>query len=324
MRLLVLTPEWPDTENPTAGVFVFEQVEALRRRGIIVDVLSFRGFGRPVRYVRVLAQLNERMTGGSYDLLHAHFGQAGFVAVHQTLAPTVVTFHGSDVFGLPGSGLRKRTRSCVLTTMSQIAASRCNAAIAVSAAVKNRIHRPDVFVVPMGIDLEAFSPGSKQEARRILAWDQDSEVILFVGNPTNPIKRYELARSVVELVKATHPSAELKVCWGVPRQKVPHYYRGSDLLIVTSDHEGGPIVMYEALATNTPIVTVDVGSASGRLAGLDGAVVVQGHSEENLADAVVECLGRSAPFEGRESVDDLHHDRVAAQLERIYLRISGD
>jgi colanic acid/amylovoran biosynthesis glycosyltransferase len=96
---------------PTSQVFVYEQLRQYQRSR--VDVFSWRRFnpqrfpfprvhmaeatyvirGRSRRFSRVFAREH-------YDLVHAHFGQAGAYARHfarESGIPLLVTFHGYDV-----------------------------------------------------------------------------------------------------------------------------------------------------------------------------------------------------------------------------------
>ena len=115
MRVLAVTNMYPTDDEPGFGAFVFEQVDALRRLGIEVDVLSFDGRRDRTAYLRAVARLREQARGG-YDVVHAHYGLSGAVAMLQRRVPVVTTFHGSDIFrrasvGSPGSSRAGRCRS---------------------------------------------------------------------------------------------------------------------------------------------------------------------------------------------------------------------
>ncbi len=38
-----------------------------------------------------------KIKNGNYDLLHAHYGLSGMLAVMQRIRPVIITFHGTDV-----------------------------------------------------------------------------------------------------------------------------------------------------------------------------------------------------------------------------------
>lgn len=63
----------------------------------------------------------------------------------------------------------------------------------------------------------------------------------------------------IELMKAL-PGVEVRVTGGtVPHDKLPEFYRGLDYLVVTSDSEGGPYPVMEAMAMGIPVIAPDVG-----------------------------------------------------------------
>ena len=65
------------------------------------------------------------------------------------------------------------------------------------------------------------------------------------------------------------PSVRLEVLDGnVAPARVPALMNAADCLLVTSDAEGSPTVVQEALATNLPVVSVDVGDIAERLEGV--------------------------------------------------------
>ncbi len=63
-----------------------------------------------------------------------------------------------------------------------------------------------------------------------------------------------------------------------------------DVLLMTSDHEGLPMVAMEAIAVGTPVVAHAVGGLVPLLDGNVGGVLVAAHSPEGYANAVVELM----------------------------------
>lgn len=98
LRVLMITSEWASDLTHTSH-FVARQVRFLEAAGVDVDVFRFRGAGRPLRYLAAWARLQLRLQRRRYDLIHAQFGQSGLLALPKRL-PLVVTFRGSDVFGI--------------------------------------------------------------------------------------------------------------------------------------------------------------------------------------------------------------------------------
>src|SRR3954453_14010485 len=113
MRALVVTNLWPTPAAPQRGIFVRDQVEALRALGgadVDVDVHHVppggaRPYlrapaappGGPRPYLRAARDLRRRTRVTPPDLVHAHFGLTAWPSLAVRGAPRVVTLHGTDV-----------------------------------------------------------------------------------------------------------------------------------------------------------------------------------------------------------------------------------
>ena len=98
MRVLVLTNMFPSASKPAYGVFVRDQVEDLRALGVDVEVLAIAGDETRLNYARAVSELRRALARRPADLVHAHYGLAGAVALTQGRVPVVTTFHGSDTY----------------------------------------------------------------------------------------------------------------------------------------------------------------------------------------------------------------------------------
>src|SRR4051794_19936541 len=78
VRVLVVTNITPDEEAPWRGQFVRDQVEGLRRSGGDVELFSFPPGSR--RSLPATASIRRILRRESFDLVHAHFGLAGWCA----------------------------------------------------------------------------------------------------------------------------------------------------------------------------------------------------------------------------------------------------
>ena len=54
---------------------------------------------------------------------------------------------------------------------------------------------------------------------------------------------------------------DLRIATNLPRREMPGFYRGLDVLAVSSRSEGGPLPLMEALCCGVPVVTTHVGLA---------------------------------------------------------------
>ena len=62
---------------------------------------------------------------------------------------------------------------------------------------------------------------------------------------------------------------------GYKHNEVPILLNAIDVLLMTSHHEGSPMIIKEALACNTPIVSLDVGDVKERLMNIEGCYVIK-------------------------------------------------
>lgn len=61
---------------------------------------------------------------------------------------------------------------------------------------------------------------------------------------------------------------------------MPLWLNASDVVLLTSLHEGSPNVIKEALACNVPIVSVDVGDVSERINGVNGSYIAKANPQD--------------------------------------------
>ncbi len=108
---------------------------------------------------------------------------------------------------------------------------------------------------------------------------------------------------------------------GVDHDTVPDYMNAADALLLTSRSEGSPNSVKEALACNTPVVSVDVGDVSERLAGVSPSLVSDDDSD--LIDELVSILESDIEPNGREAAREVSVERTADQMIDVYERVSG-
>lgn len=317
IRVLMATSEWPTPQRPHDAPYLVRQVDFLRRAGVDVEVFSFRGARKPLNYLRAWRRLRARLEERPYDLLHAQFGQSALLAWPKRL-PLVVTFHGCDIQGVKRPDGRMSLGGRVLQRLCQLVARRADAVILVSERMRRFIPgQVPATVIPMGLDLDEIPIVPRDEARRRLALPQGARLVLFVGDPAEPVKRFSLAQRAVEVLDRRCP-ATLVVGWGRPHRDILLMMNACDVLLVTSLQEGSPCVVKEALACNQPIVSLDVGDVPIRLAGVEGCEVCADDSPETIAAALERVLRRGARTLGRDAVQDLDEPRLTARIVGVY------
>jgi glycosyltransferase involved in cell wall biosynthesis len=199
-----------------------------------------------------------------------------------------------------------------------MAAAHADAVIAVSAHMVSCLPssiRP--HIIPSGLDFGSLPCRPQPEARRLLGLSASERLVLFVGNPEEARKRYELARRAVAILNETLP-AKLIVAWLTPHQNIPVFMSACDVLVFTSFQEGSPNVVKEALACNLPVVSVPVADVPLRLRRISGCEVCGDDQPETIAAALGRVLRRGQRIQGREAVQHLDERLLTAKLIDIY------
>jgi hypothetical protein len=174
------------------------------------------------------------------------------------------------------------------------------------------------------VDAELFQPMPKEIARRQLGWDLRTPVVLFNAGHDARNKRLDLAEEAVELARRQFPEIHLEVTAGsVPPERMPLLLNAADCLLVTSDAEGSPSVVQEAIATNLPVVSVDVGDVAERVRGVSHTHVVD-REPQALATAVCEVLRVCQRSNGRSRVKEICSSHIADELTHLYREIAAD
>ena len=290
-----------------SGSFVRELVEDLRALGVSVDVLAFDGRKKKSRYAQAAFKLRRALRESRFDLVHAHYGLTGMVALAQRRVPTVVTFHGSDT-GNP----RVRWQAWV----SWVVARRATP-VFVSRDAAQRLGCPNAAVIPAGVDVDLFRPRPAQEARRSLGWPVSGRFVLLPGARANPDKGAELFDSVVHELRRRGTGLAAVSLEGFAREQVVDVMNAVDVMLMTSVFEGSPVAPKESLACMTPVVSVPVGDMPNLLAGLPGCAIAP-RDPVALADAVLAALESGGDRALRERAEAFSGARMAQQVVDVY------
>jgi glycosyltransferase involved in cell wall biosynthesis len=325
LRILVVTNLWPEGGG-FRGIFVREQVEALRAIGHHVDVEVVAQSRGRADYLTAAPRVRRRVRSGRYDVVHVHYGLAALAARFTGGVPRVLTLHGSDVWS-PWQSLCTRLGSGGVARR-----------IYVSRRVAGIAGDPTATVIPGGVDFGLFTPVDRATARARLGIDHDRPIVLFGARPEQPAKRYDIFRAVVDALRAGgRPVEELVLAApGQPRSDVPLKFAAADLLLFTSrrEHEGSPTVVKEATVMGLPVVSTDVGDVTTVLDGVAPAAVVPfpaGWPDaaavhelvETLADRAAAVLDQRIRSNGRQRAGWLDATTVARRVADVYREVAA-
>ncbi len=305
MRILVFTNMFPTESEPANGSFVCDQVEDLRALGVDVDVLSFDGRASRMEYARGARRLRTALRAGDFDIVHAHYGLTGAVAMAQTRMPVVTTFHGSDTGYIPW---QRRVSWVVARATTPIFVSRLGAV---------GLGLPKAIVIPAGVDTNQFAPMDPAEARTRLGWNRDRRFVLFPGARRNRAKGVDLFDAAVRLAQSELRDIEPIALEGFSREEVVLVMNAIDAVMMTSESEGSPVTIKEALACGKPVVSVAVGDVPEMIDGLPGCANCP-RDAAALATALVSAVEHAGRAELRERAKDYEREKMALRVLTVY------
>jgi glycosyltransferase involved in cell wall biosynthesis len=218
-------------------------------------------------------------------------------------------------------------------------------------AVARGISERCIRVLSNVIDLDAFDRMSSAPAGDLPA--NNDVVVLAVANP-RPVKRLDRFLEAVALARREHPGLQAWVAGVGPEQEkvedharrlqldgsafrmlgrrddVPSVLQQADMLVLSSDHEGFPNVILEAMAARLPVVTTPAGDAGLVVRRSGAGYVVPFDDVAEMARRMVELardsdLRRRLGYAGRKFVEQ-HHCPAAlpGRLQRIYNEFAWD
>jgi glycosyltransferase involved in cell wall biosynthesis len=299
MRALIVTGMYPSAQRPASGSFVRDQVEALRRTGEVdLEVFAFAPGGAGA-WVNATAAVRRRYRRDRFDIVHAHFGLSAWPGLAVPAGARAVTLHGTDL-------AHPRSRAITLAALRFY-----DLVAAVSDPLAHTVPSwavgGETAVLPCGVDMNAFTPIPRTEARAALGLRPDGPHLLFPADPRRAEKRYDRALEVAGYMP-------LLALGGVDPADVPLWVNAANAVLVPSEREGFGLAVLEALACNVPVLATPTGIAPTVLDGLAGA-----HCSEFDAGrwrtALEPHLAAADPrIEGRERADQYSADRMAADV----------
>jgi teichuronic acid biosynthesis glycosyltransferase TuaC len=286
-----------------AAPFIIEQADSIKRLGAEVDFFIIRGKGVS-GYFKNLFKLRRVIRAGNFQLIHAHYGLSGLLSNLQCKVPVVTTYHGSDI----------NLKLVRFFSILSVILSRQNIIVSQKLLEKLPV-RKRCTVIPCGVNLGEFFPIDRRAARKTIGFAEDEIIILFSGSFSNMGKNLPLAKAASEKVNGSR-LVELK---GYSRQEVNLLFSACNVALMTSHTEGSPLFIKEAMACNTPVVSVPVGDIPEVINDLDGYYLCD-YDAENLSLKLVLAIKYPDRPEGRKRILEagLDSETVAKRIIAIY------
>lgn len=282
------------------------------------------------------------------DLLHATMN----VAPWWTPCPTVVTIHDLAYMRYPE--VHPRGRRMYLTLFTRLTLRRARAVVAVSAYTRGEVIRllgvpPErVHVIYEGVDADFRPLPPEQVAAFRRQRSLPSRYLLYVGN-------LEPRKNLPRLIQAfarIGPEVELSLVlvgakgWGydaiyrqvaeldlskrvlfpgfVPREELPLWYNGAEVLVYPSLYEGFGLPPLEAMACGTPVLT-STASSLPEVVG-EAGLQVRPDDVEGLATALRRLttdreLQAELRRRGMQQARRFSWDQMARETADLYRRL---
>jgi glycosyltransferase involved in cell wall biosynthesis len=286
------------------------------------------------------------------DILHAFLPEACISAAGARLlrkVPCLVTSRLSLV-----DAYRPGSRSMAFADL--IATRLSDFVVGNSAAIVDEVRKIDrvpasrTQVIFNGVDVARFSPVNRPGWRPQFGWTQDNIVFGIVANFI-PYKRHiDFARAAA-LIHATVPQARfllvgedrgempavrnaiqetgLSECVQiVPGTKTPELaFAAMDVYLCTSETEGLPNVLLEAMASGVPVIATRVGGNPEAVAEGCSGYIVPPLAPEQMAKCAIDLVTQPSLLRQLSVAARLHAERTFSMLnmvqahEELYIRL---
>lgn len=284
---------------------VKNQAQTLKEKGVELYYFKTNARGKGLLgYIRNIPKLRRHLKNNNYDIIHAHYSLTAFTASLAGAKPLVVSLMGSDV----KSG---RFYRYIINFFRKHNWYRT---IVKSEDMRNSLVVEGVDVIPNGVDFNKFIPIARNLALKKTNWNKNKKHILFAGNPNRSVKNYKLAKEAFNLLD--DKNIELHFLDNVPNKKMPYYYNAADSIVLTSFWEGSPNVIKEAMACDTPIVSVDVGDVKSVI-DLTKGCYISSYNSKDIANKLKSAIS-FGKTNGRTTITNLDSRIIADKIILLY------
>jgi len=303
--------------------------------------------------LRTLVKLYRLMRRERPQIVHTHQAKAGFagrLAARLAGVPIVLhTFHG-HVF----RGYFSPPKTRLFLLIERLCARLSTRIVTISPRLRDEIAAfgvttaDRIVVIPLGFDLDPFAsqPRAGGHFRRSLGLPDGAKLIGAVGRLV-PIKNIPLLLEAAALARRRDPAihvvlvgdgelrAELAtrvaalglanaVTFAGWRRDLPSVYADLDAVVISSDNEGTPASLIEAMATGCPVVATRVGGVPDLVADGETGRLVPPGDPAALAAALLarfaepERTDRMAALARRRALERYQARRLVADVDRLY------
>jgi len=262
------------------------------------------------------------------DIVHVLWGTTtALMTAFFSPRPVIISFCGSDLIGTKDQNGKLTKGGRMNRSLSKFASHYAAQIITKSeqmCSVLPKRVRSKTNVIPNGVNISGFYPMPVLEARKKLGWDHTKKYVLFFYTEGQLVKNPDMALKVMEMVCREISGVELVIATKIQHEQLLYYYNASDVMIITSYHEGSNNSLKEANACNLPIVSVNVGDAKERLQSIEACHVVDSFDPYLFKYKVIEVLNSGLRSNGITRAADVSIENVAKKIIGVYSKVLGE
>ena len=315
----------------------------------------------PLADLVALRKLYRLMRREKPHIVHTHLAKAGFlgrIAARLAGVPVVVhTFHG-HVF----HGYFSPPKTRLFLAMERLGARLSSRIVTISPGLREEIagfgvtSADRIQVIPLGFELDAFAapPRERGAFRQAQGIPAGAKLVGAVGRLV-PIKNLPLLLEAAALARQQEPDlhvvlvgdGELRgaleeqaaalgledaVTFAGWQRDLPRVYADLDAVVISSDNEGTPASLIEAMAAGRPVVATRVGGVPDVVTNGETGRLTPPGDKAALAGALLavfaepERTARMAETARRTVLERYQSRRLVADVDQLYqdlLRAAG-
>ena len=313
----------------------------------------------PVNDLRATLSMYRLIRRMRPHIVHTHMakaGTAGRLAARLAGVPIVVhTFHGHTFHSYFG-----RAKTALFLQIERTLGRLTDRIVAVGEEQRRDIAGHGVapldkiVPIPLGLEIDDLLDAERERGglRGELGMEESARLVGIVARLV-PIKAHEVFLAAAARVRAAEPRAQFLVVGDGERRRelealaralglgdagrflgwradMKRLYADLDVVALSSNNEGSPVALIEALAAARPVVATDVGGVSAVVRHGQTGLLVPPRDPAALADGMLELLRDSARAEtlgraGRAWVYPRHAaSRLVRDVEGLYLELARE
>ncbi len=327
----------------------------IKKEGII-DGIKFKrlSYIGKIANTNITPSLPFKLLKEDFDIIHTHIPSpwsADWSNIYSKLKnkPLILTYHNDII----GKGIADYIARFYNASALKSVLNRANKIIITQPNyLKSSPHLDDyshkIEVIPTGVDIEKFKP---------LPIKKENNTLFFLSLLDEFHKYKGLDYLLKALVKAKTEIPDVKLIVGgkgalmdhytglaneyglknnvefhgfIPDKKIVEYYNKCSVFVlpsISSKQEGFGIVVLEALACETPVISTEIVGAAADVKKSNSGIIIPPKDADVLADAIIEILTNDdESYEmgkrGRVLVEKSYTwYRVAGMMENVYMEL---